>query len=837
MSDRPSGLAPPRVVAVLGPTNTGKTHLAVERMAAHASGMIGLPLRLLAREVYERVVRLRGRRSVALITGEEKIVPPRATHFVCTVEAMPLSQRVEFLAVDEIQLAQDPERGHVFTHRLLNARGEAETMFLGSSAMAPLLRRLIPGVEITGRDRLSVLTYAGSKKITRLPKRTAVVAFSADQVYAIAELLRRQRGGAAVVMGALSPRTRNAQVDLYQSGEVDFLVATDAIGMGLNMDVDHVAFAALRKFDGRRVRYLTPQETAQIAGRAGRYMRDGTFGVTGDAAELDEDLIDAVEAHHFPPVERAVWRNARLDLASLRALRASLTAAPPHPALSLAPLAMDEAVLNILAEDPEVAEAARGPARVELLWDACRLPDFQKRAAADHASLVRQVFEARIGRSGRLPEDWIARRHDALDRTDGEIDQLSQRLAGVRTLSYIANRSRWVERPEHWRERTRALEDRLSDALHDKLTARFVDRRTSVLMRALQDDSLNADVSAEGQVTVEGHAVGELKGLAFTSERADSATVEGRTLRAAARRAVEPEVARRLGALAADEDSAFALTPDAQVLWRGAAVAVLTPAARPFAPRVRLLGELGPEAARERAARRIEAWLAAEAGRWLAVLRRLDEALTDGRLKGLARGVAWRVSEAWGLLPRAEVEAEITQLSKVERRTLRELSLRIGAHAVWLPPLSAKKARAMLGAYASARLPGWRPRPGRLAALPEGDAPQPEVLAASGLVPTGPFAVPVLQLERFAEARRGLKRGEPFPAALLAELGWSEEQARQIAGALRRARPGAKPSGKLATVRPDSPFAALASLNRPAKDPRTKRRRSGRSRTQTSKTR
>ncbi|HEV7386863.1 MAG TPA: helicase-related protein, partial [Phenylobacterium sp.] len=335
MSDRPSGAAPPRLVAVLGPTNTGKTHLAVERMLGHASGMIGLPLRLLAREIYDRIVKLRGARAVALITGEEKIVPPRPHYFVCTVEAMPLSREVEFLAVDEIQLCADPERGHVFTHRLLHARGTAETMLLGAATMAPLVRRLLPHAEIVSRERFSSLTYAGPKKLTRLPRRSAIVAFSADQVYAIAELIRRQRGGAAVVMGSLSPRTRNAQVALYQSGEVDFLVATDAIGMGLNMDVDHVAFAGLRKFDGKRSRWLHPQEIGQIAGRAGRYQRDGTFGVTGEAEDMDEDLVRAVEEHRFEPVTGAEWRNSKLDFASLPSLLKSLTRTPDRDGLKL----------------------------------------------------------------------------------------------------------------------------------------------------------------------------------------------------------------------------------------------------------------------------------------------------------------------------------------------------------------------------------------------------------------------------------------------------------------------------------------------------------------------
>ncbi|WP_375269323.1 helicase-related protein, partial [Phenylobacterium sp.] len=633
MSDRPSGAAPSRLVAVLGPTNTGKTHLAVERMLGHASGMIGLPLRLLAREIYDRIVKLRGARSVALITGEEKIVPPRAVYFVCTVEAMPLSREVEFLAVDEIQLCADPERGHVFTHRLLHARGKSETMLLGASTMAPLVRRMLPDAEIVGRERFSNLTYAGSKKLTRLPRRSAVVAFSADQVYAIAELIRRQRGGAAVVMGSLSPRTRNAQVELYQSGEVDFLVATDAIGMGLNMDVDHVAFAGLRKFDGKRTRWLHPQEIGQIAGRAGRFRTDGTFGVTGDCDEMDPDLVEAVENHQFEPVAGAEWRNARLDFGSLPALMRSLAQPPQRPGLKLAQESLDEITLRQLAADPEVANRARDRSALFRLWDVCQTPDFRKVSAEEHMRLVRDLFDQLTTGRRRIADDWIGRQHKHLDRTDGEIDALAQRLAAVRTLAYVANRPDWLVDPAGWQGKMRQLEDRLSDTLHEKLMARFVDRRTSALMRGLRvRHEMLAGVGGDGAVTVEGQYVGRLSGVAFEAARG-STVLETKALRAAATAAVGPEIARRLGRLAAEPDEAFALTPDGAVLWRGDAVAALA-GGRPFSPRARLFGELGEAAARERAQRRIEAWLAAEAGRRLLPLRKLDAAVADGKIKG-----------------------------------------------------------------------------------------------------------------------------------------------------------------------------------------------------------
>ena len=510
MSDRPTGQAPSRVVAVLGPTNTGKTHLAVERMLGHASGMIGLPLRLLAREIYERIVKQRGANAVALVTGEEKIIPARPHFWVCTVEAMPLEREVEFLAIDEIQLAADPERGHVFTSRLLHARGRFETMFLGASTMAPLMRRLIPDLEIVTRERLSNLTYAGSKKLTRLPRRSAIVAFSTEQVYAIAELIRRQRGGAAVVMGSLSPRTRNAQVALFQSGEVDFLVATDAIGMGLNMDVDHVAFAGMRKFDGRRTRWLHAHEIAQIAGRAGRHIRDGTFGVTGEAEELDEDLVEQVVEHRFDPVQAIEWRNARLDFDTLPDLLRSLVQPPNVFGLELTGQALDETLLRRALQDDEVKRIGRSRGTIMRLWEACQLPDFQKTTLDEHARLSRDVFHALTGKRGRLTDDWFAPRFAEVDRDDGQIDQLSARLAGVRTLSYIANRPDWLDGMKGWRERTRALEDRLSDVLHERLTARFVDRKTTALMRSLHDHAQTmAEVADDGVVTVDGEAVGQ----------------------------------------------------------------------------------------------------------------------------------------------------------------------------------------------------------------------------------------------------------------------------------------------------------------------------------------
>ena len=478
----------PRVTAVLGPTNTGKTHLAIERMCAHSSGVIGFPLRLLAREVYDRVVKLKGPNEVALVTGEEKIAPPGARWFLCTAESMP-EHDTAFVALDEAQLGADPERGHVFTDRLLRRRGREETMILGSAALRPMVKALVPDAEIVARPRFSTLTYVGAKKISRLPRRSAIVAFSAEEVYAVAEMLRRLRGGAAVVMGALSPRTRNAQVAMFQAGEVDYLVATDAIGMGLNMDVSHVAFASLHKFDGHRQRRLTVAEMAQIAGRAGRHQRDGTFGAIteeGPGAFGPEEVL-AIEEHRFPRLDHLYWREGEPDLSSLDALVASLERRPDSPVLRPAPQAVDLAVLKRLADEPGVRDRIRSPAAVARLWAACGLPDFRKVGVDAHARFVGRLhgWLGAGNDGGHVPHQWFADEIARLDTVAGDVETLAGRIAAVRTYAYIAHRADWLAEPRHWAERTRAIEERLSDALHASLTQRFVDKRTTALIRQI----------------------------------------------------------------------------------------------------------------------------------------------------------------------------------------------------------------------------------------------------------------------------------------------------------------------------------------------------------------
>src|SRR5271157_5824799 len=562
------------VTAVLGPTNTGKTHLAIERMLAHSSGVIGLPLRLLAREVYNKIADRAGVDAVALITGEEKIKPKSPRFWVSTVEAMPRDLDVAFLAVDEIQLAADLERGHVFTDRILNRRGREETLILGAATMRPMVDKLLPGANVLSRPRLSTLSFAGDKKITRLPRRTAIVAFSTEEVYAIAELIRRQRGGAAVVLGALSPRTRNAQVALYQSGDVDYLVATDAIGMGLNLDVDHVAFASDRKFDGYQYRKLIPAELAQIAGRAGRASRDGTFGTTGRCPPFDTELAQALESHTFEPVKIVQWRNTDLDFSSIGALQATLAATPTENTLTRAPVAEDILVLEHAARDDEVRAMARTRAEVERLWEVCQVPDYRKIAPATHAELAVTLYGF-LMREGAIPIDWFARQVAQADATDGDIDTLSTRIAHIRTWTFAANRPDWLSDPEHWQGVTRAVEDRLSDALHERLTERFVDRRTSVLMRRLRENAtLEPDFNKTGDVVVEGHLIGRLDGFVFVAD-ASSGGSEAKALQNAAQKALAGEISARAVRLAEAPDDQFVLAADGTLRWIGAAVGKL----------------------------------------------------------------------------------------------------------------------------------------------------------------------------------------------------------------------------------------------------------------------
>jgi ATP-dependent RNA helicase SUPV3L1/SUV3 len=680
------------VTAVLGPTNTGKTHLAIERMLAHSSGLIGLPLRLLAREVYNKIAERAGADAVALITGEEKIKPAHPRFWVSTVEAMPRDLDVAFVAVDEVQLGADLDRGHVFTDRMLNCRGREETLVLGAATVRPMVEKILPGANILSRPRLSQLVYAGEKKITRQPRRTAIVAFSADEVYAIAELIRRQRGGAAVVLGALSPRTRNAQVELYQSGDVDYLVATDAIGMGLNLDVNHVAFASDCKFDGYQFRRLTPAEFAQIAGRAGRATRDGSFGTTGRCAPFDAELVHALESHSFEPVKVLQWRNSELDFSSLGALAASLAMLPQHPSLTRAPIAEDIMVFEHAARDEGVRALATSPAAIARLWDVCQIPDYRKISPAAHAELVVTLYGFLL-REGRIPDDWFGRQVAQADHTDGDIDTLSTRIAHIRTWTFAANRPDWLGDPDHWQGVTRAIEDRLSDALHERLAERFVDRRTSVLMRRMRENTmLETEITKTGEVVVEGHTIGRLDGFRFAPDPTSGGT-DAKALSAAAQKALAGEIEARANKLAHAPDSQFVLTSDATIRWIGEPVAKIVAGDTVLRPRVRILAdEQLTGAALEAAQIRLDLWTRTHIERLLAPLFVLAAAED---ITGLGRGIAYQLVEALGVLERSKIADDLKSLDQALRAVLRRHGVRFGAYHVYVPLLLKPAPRAL----------------------------------------------------------------------------------------------------------------------------------------------
>jgi len=682
------------VTAVLGPTNTGKTHLAVERMCAHSSGMMGFPLRLLAREVYDRVVALKGPNEVALITGEEKIEPPGARWYLCTAESMPIGgaekQRKDFafVALDEAQIGIDPERGHIFTDRLLRARGREETMILGSQALAPMVRALLPDAEITSRPRFSTLSYAGAKKLSRLPKRSAIVAFSVEEVYAVAEMLRRLRGGAAVVMGALSPSTRNAQVQMFLNGDVDYLVATDAIGMGLNLDVKHVAFASLRKFDGRRTRRLTVSEMAQIAGRAGRHHSDGSFGSLGGEegeSAFSPEEIEAIEEHEFPRIEHMFWRDGAPPMDSLNALIEALEARPEHPELRAAPQAVDLAVLKAMADDEQVRVRTRSPQLVRRLWDVCGLPDFQKLGPEHHSRMVSRLWRYRSEGNGIVPRDWFAQNIARLDNVQGGVDTLSGRLAAVRTWAYIAYRPDWLADPAEMAERTRALELKLSDALHNALTQRFVDRRTSVLLRDMgrKAEHLPVDIGADGAVQVDGETLGMLNGFRFVVDP---------QARGGDRKLLLAAAERRLGKMLTVQAEELIAAPDGELVlmaapgdmpgigWKDQTVATLHNGPSLLSPEIRIdkaIMALGQDVA-NRVAARLQLWMKAQHEKHLAPMLKILEQSEQETTPAVVRALFIQLADAGGIVARNDIDDALKLLDKDQRQILRRAGFTIG---------------------------------------------------------------------------------------------------------------------------------------------------------------
>jgi len=815
-----------RISAVLGPTNTGKTHYAIERMLGHRTGVIGLPLRLLAREVYDRIVAVRGPSVVALVTGEERIVPERTQYWVCTTESMPEGMGVDFLAVDEIQLCADPERGHVFTDRLLHARGLLETVFMGSDTMRPTIAALLPEAHFQRRERFSTLAYTGSKKISRMPGRSAIVGFSIDGVYAIAELLRRQKGGAAVVMGALSPRTRNAQVEMYQNGEVDHLVATDAIGMGLNLDIEHVAFSSLRKFDGRRMRDLQPNELSQIAGRAGRFQTDGTFGVTGEAPPLDDRVVDAITSHSFAPIKKLQWRNSRLEFGTVDRLIASLELPTTDELFVRAREADDLIALKTLGEDAECAARASDGPSVRLLWDVCRIPDFRGISHQEHANLLATIY-GHLHESGTLPEDWIARQIDRIDRTEGDIDALSTRLAFIRTWTYVAQRKNWCGDNSHWRDTTRAVEDRLSDALHTALTQRFVDRRTSVLLRRLkQKEVLVAVVNDKGEVTVEGQFVGRLEGFRFHQDT-NATGDEAKTVKAAATAALGPEFHLRADRFYNAPDTEMDFTEQGGLMWGEHAIGKLTRGDDPLKPKVTPFvdDEAGAEVA-EKVERRLQHFIDRKIA---ALFEPLMEIQRDENLTGMAKGFGFRMIEAMGVIDRRKVTAEVKDLDQEARGLLRKHGIRFGQFTIFMPLLlkpAPTRLRLVLASLAKGADEFPESPPPGLVTIPSIKGIDPETYLMSGYRPAGDRAIRIDMLERLADMLRSEDSRGGFEAKpdMLSITGMTLDQfANLMEGlgykALRGEREKPKPEPTPATEAETKPSETAATPSEPASTP------------------
>lgn len=781
------------VTALLGPTNTGKTYLAVEKMLTHKTGMIGFPLRLLARENYDKIVRLKGVEQVALITGEEKIMPENPSYFVCTVEAMPLERAVDFLAVDEIQMAADVERGHIFTDRLLHARGVRETMFLGAETIKPLLKQLIEGIEIETRPRFSKLTYTGIKKITRLPARSAIIGFSVQDVYALAELIRRQKGGAAVVMGALSPRTRNAQVDMFQSGEVDYLVATDAIGMGLNMDISHVCFTALRKFDGMKMRALSAAELAQIAGRAGRYMKDGTFGAAAEASALSQDIIDRIEEHRFESLSHLFWRNPDLKTTSLDSLLYSLNVRPNVPGLVAARKAEDQQVLEALMRDQAIVKSVHHASRVKLLWEICQIPDFRKVTPEAHARLLAQIYR-HILNEGKLPQDWFEKQVKILDNTNGDIDVVTGRIAGIRIWTYIAQRKEWIDRSAHWRDITRAVEDKLSDALHQKLAQRFVDKRTSVLVKGMKAQvELFTKIEEDGSVEVEGQSVGKMQGLRFVPITGAGKFAD-RVLISAAEKALQAEFQNRIAAILAAPQEDFTLENDAQIFWKGQSLAKVVKGRDILHPTVSLsVHETIDQTYVEQIKNRLNGWLDVFLANKIMPLFAALRTLEEENASGSARGILWQVAEQLGTMPREKVFDLIKGLNEADKKVLAKAGMRLGHDYLFFPMLlkpAAQRVCAILWKvwFDKTQYATGFAVDGKMSFAVERGVPR-ALYLAQGYALAGSRAIRVDVMERFTAKLREVTRqdkGKPqvLPLELLSIAGLKRDEAEEVFGFL-----------------------------------------------------
>jgi len=671
-----------KITAVLGPTNTGKTHLAIETMLSFDSGMIGFPLRLLAREVYDKVINKTSLNKVALITGEEKIIPPNARYFLCTVESMPIDKYLDFVAVDEIQMCADHERGHIFTDRLLNIRGSKLTMLMGSNTIKDVISKLDDDIEFINRNRLSKLTYTGHKKISRINRKTAIIAFSAEEVYAIAELVRRQKGGAAIVMGSLSPKTRNAQVELYQSGDVDFLIATDAIGMGINMDLDHVYFSNLKKFDGKKLRKLNLSEIGQIAGRAGRYLNDGNFGITGQCKEINAEEVDLLENHKFEKIQSLFWRNSNLNFDNTLKLLKSLDEKPHKSWLRKIHECEDEKALKFFLNDKNLDKIDFNNEKLKLLWECCQIPDFVKKTYGNHYQVIGNVFKYLNSKKGKITDDFMRLQLIKLDKLEGNVDSLSNRIANVRTWSYVSNKTNWVENQNYWIEKTKLLEDKLSDRLHEELTKTFIDKRASVLVRGLkQDMEFNTKILENNDVIIDDQFIGKINGLKLKLDLKKGALeTDIKSLKKAARQSVGPELEKRIKIII--ETGLIELKDDFKIYWNKFAIGRLMPGKDYLNPNFELIvDDILEQNQKQKLINFIEKWLKNK-------INKILESLVD--LKNLkkenssVKALAYQLYENNGVLKREQVSEYLKKLEQNERKILRDLGVKFGRYHVFL---------------------------------------------------------------------------------------------------------------------------------------------------------
>ena len=672
-----------KITAVLGPTNTGKTHLAIETMLEFESGIIGFPLRLLAREVFDKCVSKIGAEKVALITGEEKIIPKSPKYYICTVESMPQDMFVDFVAIDEIQMCTDHERGHIFTDRLLNARGDKLTMFLGSHTMKSVIKSLINDVQFISKERYSKLTYSGYKKISRLNPKTALIAFSVDEVYAIAELVRRQKGGAAVIMGSLSPKTRNSQVELYQSGDANFLVATDAIGMGINMDIDNVSFSNLIKFDGKKTRKLNLNEISQIAGRAGRHINDGTFGITGECRQLSSDEIEKLENHELSKIDILYWRNSELNFNGLNNLINSLEKKTSNEFLRKINDCLDEKVLKLIVNDKNNKKIDDSKEYLETLWECCQIPDFSKKVYGSHLNIVKTVFEFLTSKSGKVTNDYMKKQLEHLDRYDGNIDTLANRISNVRTWSYVSNKKGWANNSDYWVERTKNIEDKLSDKLHEELTKSFIDKRISVLSRSLkQDISLATEIKNENQVIIDGQYMGRLDGMKLDLDlKSGSLKTDIKSLRKAARQAIAPELMRRVNKIIKSES--FELNNDHKIYWMKNPIALLIKGKDYLNPKLDLIVD---EALDVESKEKLKFYLEKKLSELISSELSDLVNLSKGEFKNnYVRALCYQLFENNGIIKRESVNQMIKNILKEDRLDLRKAGIKIGRYHIFLP--------------------------------------------------------------------------------------------------------------------------------------------------------